>query len=95
MEPRIIESNEIAIAGMVFYGDPFAVGDGWSEENEIGKLWGDKDPLWYQVGANTFWHYRLTSPGSRPGWNRQKAEGSERLCQVKKHKGRSGGSGPA
>lgn len=38
MEPKIIEKGPIIIAGMDFYGNPFT-GEGWSEENEIGKLW--------------------------------------------------------
>lgn len=40
MEPRIVEKGEIILAGMVFYGDPFKTGAGWTSENEIGKLWG-------------------------------------------------------
>lgn len=27
------------LVGMSFYGDPFAKGAGWTEENEIGRLW--------------------------------------------------------
>ncbi len=38
MKPRIIEKEPIIIAGMDFYGDPFTA-EGWSEGNEIGKLW--------------------------------------------------------
>ena len=34
------------IAGMVFYGDPFAGGEGWSQENEIGRLWGRFNRFW-------------------------------------------------
>ncbi len=39
MEPRIVEMEELTLVGMVFYGDPFKDARGWSEENEIGKLW--------------------------------------------------------
>jgi AraC family transcriptional regulator len=39
MEPRIVEMEELTLVGMVFYGDPFKDAGGWSEENEIGKLW--------------------------------------------------------
>lgn len=40
MEPKkIIEKEEITLVGMVFYGDPFKEQGGWSQENEIGKLW--------------------------------------------------------
>lgn len=40
MEPKIIEKDEIILVGMDFYGNPFEKGGGWSEQNEIGKLWG-------------------------------------------------------
>jgi AraC family transcriptional regulator len=40
MEPKIVEMEELTLVGMVFYGDPFKDVAGWSEENEIGKLWG-------------------------------------------------------
>jgi len=39
MEPKIIEKEKIVLVGMVFYGDPFKNQAGWSQENEIGKLW--------------------------------------------------------
>jgi predicted transcriptional regulator YdeE len=40
MEPtRIIERPRLVLAGFSFYGDPFAFSDGWSMENEIGRLW--------------------------------------------------------
>jgi AraC family transcriptional regulator len=39
MEPRIVEKGKITLVGMVFYGDPFKEESGWSQENEIGKLW--------------------------------------------------------
>lgn len=46
MEPKIEEKGPTMLAGMVYYGDPFAAGGGWSQENEIGKLW---------TRFNTFW----------------------------------------
>ncbi len=46
MEPRIEEKGQTILAGMVYYGNPFATGGGWSQENEIGKLW---------TRFNTFW----------------------------------------
>jgi predicted transcriptional regulator YdeE len=46
MEPQIIERGELILAGMTFYGAPFASGEGWSSENEIGKLWGRFNALW-------------------------------------------------
>lgn len=40
MEPtRIIERPRLWLAGFSFYGDPFAFSDGWSMDNEIGRLW--------------------------------------------------------
>lgn len=38
MEPRIIERGRIFLAGVSFFGDPFTSA-GWTEENEIGRLW--------------------------------------------------------
>ena len=46
MEPKIIERGTTMLAGMVFYGDPFAGGEGWSQENEIGRLWGRFNRFW-------------------------------------------------
>jgi len=39
MEPKIIDLPEIVLAGFSFYGDPFRLSGGWTEENEIGHLW--------------------------------------------------------
>lgn len=39
MEPRFVEKGRITLVGMSFYGDPFAESGGWTEENEIGRLW--------------------------------------------------------
>jgi len=30
---------EIILVGMSFYGDPFETSTGWTEENQIGRLW--------------------------------------------------------
>jgi AraC family transcriptional regulator len=46
MKPKIEDRGRTMLAGMVYYGDPFATGGGWSQENEIGKLW---------ARFNTFW----------------------------------------
>ena len=40
MDAKIIERGTLLLAGPVFYGDPFAGAEGWSQENEIGRLWG-------------------------------------------------------
>lgn len=39
MEPTIVERDQILLAGLGFFGDPFAASGGWTEENEIGRLW--------------------------------------------------------
>jgi predicted transcriptional regulator YdeE len=39
MEPTIVERDQIMLAGFSFFGDPFAISGGWTEENEIGRLW--------------------------------------------------------
>jgi AraC family transcriptional regulator len=39
MEPRIVEQGQMLLVGLCFYGDPFAESGGWTEENEIGRLW--------------------------------------------------------
>ena len=39
MEPRIVEKGEIILVGFSFFGDPFATSAGWTEENEIGRVW--------------------------------------------------------
>lgn len=39
MEPKIVERKSITLAGLSFFGDPFTEKGGWTEENEIGRLW--------------------------------------------------------
>ncbi|MFZ5915569.1 MAG: GyrI-like domain-containing protein [Chloroflexota bacterium] len=39
MEPTIVEQPQLILLGFSFFGDPFAMAGGWSEENEIGRLW--------------------------------------------------------
>lgn len=40
MEPiDILEKSHIWLVGLSFFGDPFATSAGWTEENEIGRLW--------------------------------------------------------
>ena len=39
MEPKIVEHDEMMLLGFSFFGDPFRVSAGWTEENEIGRLW--------------------------------------------------------
>ena len=37
--PRVVHRKPLTLAGMSFYGDPFTSRAGWTEENEIGRLW--------------------------------------------------------
>ena len=39
MQPRIVDKERILLLGVSFFGDPFAESGGWTEENEIGRLW--------------------------------------------------------
>lgn len=39
MEPHFIEKSQILLVGFSFFGNPFATHAGWTEENEIGRLW--------------------------------------------------------
>ena len=39
MEPTMIEKRQMILLGFSFFGDPFRVSGGWTEENEIGRLW--------------------------------------------------------
>jgi AraC family transcriptional regulator len=39
MEPTIVEKPQMLLVGLSFFGDPFKLSGGWTEENEIGRLW--------------------------------------------------------
>lgn len=39
MQPTIVHKDEITLVGISFYGDPFETSAGWTEENQIGRLW--------------------------------------------------------
>jgi predicted transcriptional regulator YdeE len=39
MEPLIVEKPQMTLLGLSFFGDPFSLSAGWTEENEIGRLW--------------------------------------------------------
>jgi predicted transcriptional regulator YdeE len=39
MELRVMELPEMFLLGLDFFGDPFKFSSGWTEENEIGRLW--------------------------------------------------------
>jgi predicted transcriptional regulator YdeE len=38
MEPTITKTSQMLLVGFGFYGDPFSLSPGWTEENEIGRL---------------------------------------------------------
>ena len=39
MESKIVEKGQMLLVGFSFFGDPFSLSGGWTEENEIGRLW--------------------------------------------------------
>ncbi len=39
MESRIVEREEMVLAGMSFFGNPFSQADAWDVDNEVGSLW--------------------------------------------------------
>ncbi len=39
LPPRVVDRPALTLAGMSFFGDPFTSHAGWTEENEIGRLW--------------------------------------------------------
>jgi AraC family transcriptional regulator len=38
MKPTLVEKDRMILLGVNFFGDPFTM-TGWTEENEIGRLW--------------------------------------------------------
>jgi predicted transcriptional regulator YdeE len=39
VEPQLIDKDQIILVGLSFFGDPVKFSGGWTEENEIGRLW--------------------------------------------------------
>lgn len=39
MVVKIMEKEQMLLVGLSFFGDPFKSSAGWTEENEIGRLW--------------------------------------------------------
>ena len=39
MKPAIVKQPQMLLVGFSFFGDPFQMAAGWSEENEIGRTW--------------------------------------------------------
>ena len=70
MEARILSRGPLFLAGMGFFGDPFARASAWDEENEIGSLWkrfqafAEADPgaLRDRVGASVGYELHVRHP---------------------------------
>lgn len=39
MQASVVDKDQIILVGFSFFGDPFEFSGGWTEENEIGRLW--------------------------------------------------------
>ena len=39
MEPKLVQVGQMTLLGFSFFGDPFRMSAGWTEENEIGRTW--------------------------------------------------------
>ncbi len=39
VKPKIIQGAQMLLLGFSFFGNPFEISTGWTEENEIGRLW--------------------------------------------------------
>ena len=61
MEPKIITHELLNLVGFSFYGDPFRLSPGWTEENEIGRLWVRFMAYAEQQGAQL--HSFVVNPG--------------------------------
>jgi predicted transcriptional regulator YdeE len=48
--PTLIDSPPKRVVGMNFFGDPFSTSAGWTEENEIGRLWTRMMSYWQAHG---------------------------------------------
>lgn len=59
-EPVLVECERMWLVGLSFYGDPFATSAGWTEENEIGRLWS-------RLGALLQHHAEALTPHMVPG----------------------------
>lgn len=55
--PVLLDHPPIRVVGMSFYGDPFAASNGWTEENEIGRLWSRMMAYW-QSSSGSILHVR-------------------------------------
>ena len=70
MEPKIVERDPMILVGFCFYGDPFAESAGWTEENEIGRLWNrfmtytadHRDAIQHVKGETVAYEVHIESP---------------------------------
>ena len=70
MEPKIVERDQMILVGHSFYGDPFAESAGWTEENEIGRLWNrfmtyaaeQRDAIQHVVGKDVAYEVHVETP---------------------------------
>jgi AraC family transcriptional regulator len=60
VEPRIVERDRTVLLGFSFFGDPFASSAGWTEENEIGRLW-DRFTAYLETNESVL--QAMTNPG--------------------------------
>ena len=51
MKPQLVDRDQIILVGFSFFGDPFKFSGGWTEENEIGRLWVRFMAYWEQHGS--------------------------------------------
>ena len=71
MDGKLEHRSRAIVAGLSFYGNPFAQSAGWTEENEIGRLWGrfmrlrEDDPGGFPPPAEPNVMFELHLPDSR------------------------------
>jgi predicted transcriptional regulator YdeE len=66
VEPKFVTQDPLKLVGFSFYGDPFRLSPGWTEENEIGRLWNrfinyaqQQGPAWERVVAHPHLSYEV------------------------------------
>lgn len=72
LNPKITKLPAIALAGFSFFGDPFHSHAGWTEENEIGRVWQRltvfydalSEELRHNVDERVWYEVHLEHPGS-------------------------------
>jgi len=69
MDLKIIDRDQLIIAGMVYYGNPFHAAEVSPDQNEVGKLWGrfnayyENNPQKFQDAVNPkmAWELHITT----------------------------------